>query len=264
MKHVSKSTRQKPTVYDFFAVPLRDGSFGLGQFIGTGDYDEKICVLYRTRESSLDSLRDRVRDLGTDDIIGMARVSSPDLERGNWTVVENQEPMRRAYLSSLTVTNKVMYTGEIIDGFLDAFHRLRSWYDSPAGPRWYRAILVPHLQPPPECLTERLPSIGHATPSKPAAQHVPSGPGEVHVTIRYDGEDLPDMESLRKRQSIEEWIESERLGEVTDAGGGGGVMDIYIETTDAPKAVAALRIKLEEIGWRSHSNIEVDPEHGSN
>ena len=35
--------RQKPVPHDYFAVPLRDGSFGLGEFLGETKYGQSIC-----------------------------------------------------------------------------------------------------------------------------------------------------------------------------------------------------------------------------
>ena len=54
-----KRKRQKPQPYDFLAIPLLDGSFGLGEFINEDNSGAKFCVLYRLRESSAEALRDR-------------------------------------------------------------------------------------------------------------------------------------------------------------------------------------------------------------
>jgi hypothetical protein len=37
-----KSKRQKLAPYDFLAIPLRDGSFGLAEFVGKGDSGERF------------------------------------------------------------------------------------------------------------------------------------------------------------------------------------------------------------------------------
>jgi hypothetical protein len=59
-----KRKRQKPQPYDFLAIPLLDGSFGLGEFINEDNSGAKFCVLYRLRESSAEALRDRLDSVG--------------------------------------------------------------------------------------------------------------------------------------------------------------------------------------------------------
>ena len=82
-----KSKRQKLTPYDFLAIPLRDGSFSLAEFVGKGDSGERFCVLYRLRESSPDALREGLQTVKLADVVGVTAVSTLEIERGDWVVL---------------------------------------------------------------------------------------------------------------------------------------------------------------------------------
>ena len=53
------------------------------------------------------------------------------------------------------------------------------------------------------------------------------GPGEIHITIRYPGDDIPSIELVRRRNALEKQLEKRGAGEVSESGGGEGVMDVY-------------------------------------
>jgi hypothetical protein len=265
---IRKTKRQKPKPYDFLAIPLRDGSLGLGEFIGNGNlgdnrtssiYDSPLCVLYGVRESSLELLRDRLDNLTLSDVVGLAALGTLEIQRGIWLVIGNHASSKFTYLASLPKAHEGSYTGEIFEEFLEAYHSLRSWNDYPMAPIWFREILLPHLQPPSQ-KGAPAPKGSPTSEVKPMTepQPAPSGPAQVHVTITYAGEGLPSVALLRKRRSVEAWIEREHLGEVTDAGGGGGVMDIFVDAPNARKAITAVREKLDKIGWGTCTKIEFE------
>ena len=182
-------------------------------------------------------------------------------------MIGNHGPSDLQFLYSLPKHGS--YTGDVIELFLDAYHSLRSWNESP---QWFRTILLPHLEPPPQGrvpaleASEATGSMSKAGPdltptAPPASRPATSAAGhaEVHVTIRYEGDGLPDMALLKKRELLETWVEGQHLGEVTDAGGGGGVMDVFFETQHAEKAVPAVKAKLAEMGWQDCTSVEVEP-----
>lgn len=260
-----KTKRQKPQPHDCFAIPLRDESFGLGEFIGETQFGQSICVLYRTRQPSPTALRDQLDRATSSDIIGFAQVATREIERGDWVVVGNRCISDPQVLASMPKARE-SYTGDVIEMFLDAYHSLRPWSEYP---KWFRTILLPDLQPPPQdhvpTSTEATTAGGSTSSTEPdvAATASPStsaaGHAEVHVTIHYKGDGLPDMALVKKRELLETWVEGKHLGEVTDAGGGGGVMDVYFETRHAEKAVAAVKAKLTEMGWHDCASVEVEP-----
>ena len=266
MTKPEKKKRQKPRPFDFFAVPLKDGSFGMGQLIGTGAYDEDVYVLYQTRVDSIEKLREGLDATVGEDAIGIVTVGTRELRLGEWTIIGNEGPDRRPYITRLPLPPRgSSFTGEIVPQFLEAWSGLRRWDDFPMAPRWFRSILLPHLEPPAQDLAR--PLVSTQPPDAPSASAAPPspkpspvlGPGEVHVQIRYEGDGFPGVHLLRKRQALEAWIEREKLGEVVDAGGGGGIMDIYVEARDAPKAATAIGSKLEEIGWKGYATVELAP-----
>jgi hypothetical protein len=259
--------RQKPKPHDFLAIPLRDGSFGLGEFIGNGNlgdnrtpsiYDSPLCVLYGVRESSLELLRERLDGLTHADVVGLAALATLEIQRGNWLVIGNHASSEPAYLATLPRPHSGSYTGEIFEHFLDAYHSLRSWNDYPMAPIWFRELLLPQLQPPSQ-IGVPAPEGAPAPDAMPMeSQLPPAGPARLHITITYTGEGLPGVELVRKRRAVEAWIEHRHLGEVTDAGGGGGVMDIYFDAPNAREAMAAVTEKLDELGWATCTKIEIE------
>ncbi|MBH25191.1 MAG: hypothetical protein CMH57_12205 [Myxococcales bacterium] len=72
---------------------------------------------------------------------------------------------------------------------------------------------------------------------------------ELHIQIKLDGDGLPDMDALDLRYTLEDRIEDLGYGEVIEAGGGLGVMDIFVQVDDPDTAeegiatlVAALKL----------------------
>jgi hypothetical protein len=57
-------------------------------------------------------------------------------------------------------------------------------------------------------------------------------PMTIHIEIHVERGGFPSSDELRLRQELEDWIHDNRIGEVVDAGSGGGVMDIYVKSID--------------------------------
>jgi len=247
-KPKSKSKRQKPQPLDFFAVRLSDGTFGLGQLREVLD-DESI-VLYGTRAESPEALADLSLKVTSGDAVGVLFICTRELARGDWQIIGNAGDDRG--VSALHRPRQgTSYVGEVVDDFLEAFHGLQPWDES----EWNPKILLPTLKPPPNRMMRDAPEHQPSRPAPRAPSPIPEAAGQLHVEILYEGAGLPDVPLLRKRQALEAWIESEGLGEVTDAGGGGGVLDVFIQTKDARRAAAAIEGKLVELGWQDVSSI---------
>lgn len=97
-----------------------------------------------------------------------------------------------------------------------------------------------------------------------SAPPVTAGPAEIHIEIKYPGEALPSIDLLHGRQAVERALEEAGAGEVTDAGEGGGVMDIYVRTDDVRRAMPVVMKVVKEAGFENEAKIDVtalsDPE----
>jgi hypothetical protein len=59
----------------------------------------------------------------------------------------------------------------------------------------------------------------------------------IEIQIKLQGDGFPTPEELEVRHKLEDTIEERNIGEVVDAGGGGGVMDVGVEVEDGEKAM---------------------------
>ena len=82
---------------------------------------------------------------------------------------------------------------------------------------------------------------------------------EIHITIRYDGAGLPSQAELATRHQLEDALEDEEVGEVVDAGGGMGVMDIYLDVDDVPAALARAKVIVARLGLAARTVVEEAP-----
>ena len=71
-----------------------------------------------------------------------------------------------------------------------------------------------------------------------------ASPTELRLVISLPGDDFGEEGDLELRRKIEALIESERIGRVTRAGTGMGMMDIYLKVEDETEARAALKTLL--------------------
>jgi hypothetical protein len=94
---------------------------------------------------------------------------------------------------------------------------------------------------------------------KGPSPEVTEGPAEIHIQILYPGNDLPTVEQLRKRHDLERRLEQAGAGEVTDAGAGEGVMDVFLATDDVQRAMPIVERALEELGLKDDALIETAP-----
>jgi hypothetical protein len=74
----------------------------------------------------------------------------------------------------------------------------------------------------------------------------------IEIQIKLQGDGFPTPEELEVRHKLEDTIEERNIGEVVDAGGGGGVMDVGVEVEDGEKAMNEIQnivreLKIEDI-----------------
>jgi hypothetical protein len=69
---------------------------------------------------------------------------------------------------------------------------------------------------------------------------------------------MPSIELLHRRQAVERALEEAGAGEVTDAGGGGGVMDIYLQTDSVRRAAPLVKAALLAAGFEEGVAITVE------
>jgi len=143
----------------------------------------------------------------------------------------------------------------------DAYYGLRPW-DEMADPKYYEKHLFQGTPVPAGVRYKRdfekeAAAAAAATPAadEPALQ-VTEGSGEIHIEIKYPGDALPSVEMLHRRQALENALEAAGAGEVTDAGGGGGVMDIFLRTRDVRRSLPLVEKAVEESGFGQEARID--------
>lgn len=258
-----KRKRVKVVTGQLTAVPLLDGSFAL---VHVALHDMSIIAAhYAHRAESPALLLQGLDEAMRTSLIAVLEVTSDEIHDGHWPVIGHREP---AYPTTLLDTKGVSYTASASRGLFEAFYGIRPW-DEMAIPRWYDQMLLPGVPVPSTARYKRdfdqhAPS-GSATAttdstkvpdSKPC---ITEGPGVIHIEIKYPGEGLPPIPLLKRRQAIEEGLESAGAGTVIDAGGGGGVMDVYLETVDVAHALPFVREAVNAAGFHDEARIEVEP-----
>jgi hypothetical protein len=79
---------------------------------------------------------------------------------------------------------------------------------------------------------------------------------EIHIEIKCDGDGFPSSAELAKRHAVEDALAEADVGEVVDAGGGMGVMDIYIDVKDVAAAMAKTQEIVKRLGLEGRTRIE--------
>lgn len=254
-----KRKRVRVKTGQLVAVPLQDGTFAL---LHVALYNGMVIgAHFAHRAGRPELLLDGLEEAMSNRLIAMLEVTSDEIYDGCWPVIGQKEP---SYPSELLDMKGVSYTASMSRGFFSAYYGLTPW-DRMADPRYYEGLLLPGVPVPPTVRYKRdfeqeAPVTRQNVPAQTDAEPtVTEGPGEVHIEIKYPGEELPTIELLKRRESIEHALESAGVGEVTNAGGGGGVMDIYLETQDVARALPAARAAIQEAGFEGASRIEVKP-----
>lgn len=246
------------------AVPLRDGSFGLAHVVHY--YGNAVTAHFAHRAASPEKLLVGLKEAMADRLLTILDVTSNRISDGYWTVVGHEEP---AYPATMLDMKGTSHTAGMSEWFFDAYYGLVPW-DGMHDPRYFEKKLLPGVSVPPTVRYKRdfemaaaaqaaaAATTSTSTPAQQTGPAITEGPGVLHVEIKYQGEGLPSMELLHRRQAIEEGLESAGIGTITDAGGGGGVMDIYLQTKDVARAMPFVHAALKEAGFED-ARIAVEP-----
>jgi hypothetical protein len=79
---------------------------------------------------------------------------------------------------------------------------------------------------------------------------------EIHLQMKLSGDGFPTPDELDLRYELEDWIEETGIGIVLEAGGGGGVMDIFVEPA-APDTHEQLARMITERGLSDIMTLRV-------
>ncbi len=259
---VSKRKRIKLEMGQLAAVPLLDGTYALIHVaqckIGM------IAAHYAHRAKRTEQLLEGLTEAMANGPIAMLKVTGDEVRDGLWPVIGYKDPMYPAEMLDMKGVSHLAATSRFL---FNAYYGLRPW-DEAVIPGWYDRMLLPGIPVPPTVRYKRdfekdaAAAARLAAPPPPptieetAAPPVTDGPAVIHIEIRYPGEDLPSVELLHRRQALERTLEEAGAGTVTDAGGGGGVMDIYLRTADVRRAMPLVVNAAREAHFDNDSKIE--------
>ncbi len=241
------------------AVPLWDGSLALAHVAENGGNGR--IALFVHRRATMDELFLGLEDALQRKAIAILTVPLGEIENGNWLHVADYEA---TYPVSLLTHAKRSYEAKAVPALFEAVYGMRVW-DEPVVPGTYEDMLLPHLPVPPKMARTRAhfdraaAEMAAAAAAAPPRPPLPEGGGVIHIEIKYPGEELPTIALLKRRQAIENGLETAGVGEITDAGGGGGIMDIYLETNDVAHALPFVHAAIKEAGFENDARIEIGP-----
>jgi hypothetical protein len=255
--------RVKLQLGQILAIPLCDGSFGLAHIAAVSPLI--TCAVFsvrRTQAVELPAELERALDGGP---VAVMMVTPNFVTDGSWPVIGQRAP---SYSAHLLDTKGRSATAGCLEDLLNAYHGLQPW-DGMGDPRCFEKDMLPGVPVPPsvrykrdferDAATQAVAVTNTAATQPGAEQAITQGPGVIHIEIKYPGDDLPSMPLLKRRQAIESGLEAAGVGEVTDAGGGGGVMDIFLETNDVARALPFVHAAIKEAGFENDARIEVEP-----
>ena len=200
--------------------------------------------------------------------IAIINLDPCDLKSGAWPIIAFRDPAYpSAWIPKFENEGAEWFSEACGPALLEAYHGLIPWDEMPATPKFYERMLLSGVPVPPTVRYKR--DVMPAAQAEPSVQPEPApqvteGPAEIHIAILYPGSGLPTVEQLHKRQELEQRLELEEedVGEITDAGGGEGVMDIYLETDDVQRAMPIVQRLVAELGLAEDTLIEAGPVDG--
>jgi hypothetical protein len=237
------------------AVPLLDGTFAL---LHVARFDGDIVgAHFAHRAKTPEQLLEGLEGAMAKKLIAIAEVTPNDVKDGSWPVIGFRPP---EYPDTMLDMKGRSYTSNFSECLLNAYYGLRPW-DEMKDPYSYKSTLLPGVPVPPTVRYERdfakdaAASAAQASTAE-AEPPVTEGPAEIHIEIKYPGNALPSIDLLHRRQALEDALEASGAGEVTDAGGGGGVMDVYLETKDVRRALPLVEAAVRAHGFAADARIE--------
>lgn len=263
MTEKKKRKRVKPHAGQVVAIPLADGSFGLGHVAA---FDMSITmVLFARRARTPETLASEIERGLAEAPIAMMEVTDDELNDGEWPVIGERPP---PYPPAMLDAKGKSFTAPMARTLLSAYHGLLAW-DMMADPRYFEWRLLPGVKVPSSirykkdleaaAKTEAAKTEAAKSEAAKKAEEITEGPAEIHVQIVYPGDDLPSTDLLHRRQALEARLDASGAGEVTDAGAGGGVMDVFFTTQDVKRALPLVKQAVADLGFEADALIEVDP-----
>ena len=79
---------------------------------------------------------------------------------------------------------------------------------------------------------------------------------EIHIEIRCDGDGFPSSSEYATRHALEDALAAADIGKVVDAGGGMGVIDIYIDVNDLETAMRQTKEIVKRLGLDERTTAE--------
>jgi hypothetical protein len=273
---------------------LVDGTYGLGHIVSYPGL--AICAFFGDRARTLTDLTEGI-DRKAQHPIAILTVTDCELRSGEWPAICFREPRYPAsWIPKYMCEGAMSCTSGVAIELLEAYHGLIPW-DMDADPKENEKLLLPGVDvpetvrymrdfPPEElarllaryvssedlgyyltlkglssdaALARCLARDGLLPAGKATSTEVTEGPAEIHIQILYPGNDLPTVEQLRKRHALEHRLEQAGAGEVTDAGGGEGVMDVFLATDAVERAMPIVEQALAELGIKDDALIETAP-----
>lgn len=241
-----------------FAVPLRDGMVGLGQVVSV-NHRGVACALFPKKARTHDELLENV-DETLKSPLTILVITGVYIRTGHYAVITDKE-VDYSEFAVPTDGKGASHTDDMLEEFLQAYFGLDPW-DGMYRPDYFERKLIPGRPVPPTVRYKRdFPPPGGEAPAAPSEAHasVIEGPAEIHIQILYPGNDLPTPDQLHRRQELERRLEAEGAGEVTDAGGGEGIMDVYLETDDVKRAMPIVEHIVSELDLAADTLIETGP-----
>lgn len=253
MAQTQKRKRVKPSTGQIVAIPLVDESFGLGH---VALFDLSITVvLFARRARSPEALAAEI-DRGLDEPpIAMMVLTADELRDGHWPVIGHREP---SYPPAMLDGQGRSFTASMARTLLSAYHGLLAW-DMMADAKYLEWRLLPGVKVPPTVRYKKDFEAVKKTDALKKAAEITEGPAEIHVQIVYPGDGFPSVDLLHRRQELEKRLNASGAGEVTDAGAGGGVMDVFFASEDLKRALPLVKQALADLGFEDDALIEVEP-----
>lgn len=246
------------------SVPLLEGSLSLALVVGVGGTVR--LGLFAHRRATVDELFAGLSDALTRKLFAVIEADGREIENGNWPVIAQDDSH---YPAADMQPAPRRYEAKAIPALFEAVYGLRPW-DEPAVTGSYEEMLIPGMPVPKMArmradFDQRAAELQAAAATFSPRPPLPEGGGVIHIEIPYEGDDLPNIHLVRRREAIERGLESAGAGEVIDAGGGEGIMDIWLETPNVEHAMPFVLAAVKEAGFAETARIEVDPgdEEGS-
>jgi hypothetical protein len=87
---------------------------------------------------------------------------------------------------------------------------------------------------------------------------ITKGPARIRIEMPYEGEGLPTKELLHKRHLLEDQLMAIEAGEITDVGGGMGVVEIYLNTNDVKRSWPLVKKSVKNAGLKLEKDARLD------